>query len=78
MGAKCVSLVVNFFLYLYEAVFIQRLLEKKEKKLGVSFHCYKDDFLSFTNAWFYDVLDHIDPNELEIKNTTDTKVCLKP
>lgn len=73
MGAKCVSLIVNFFLYLYEAVFIQRLLEKKEKKLGVFFHCYKDDFLSFTNACFYDVLI-----ELEIKNTTDTKVRLKP
>ena len=33
-GTNCVPLLVNLFLYLYEADFIQGLLKKNEKKLA--------------------------------------------
>ena len=75
MGTNCAPLLADLFLYSYEADFIQGLLKKKEKKLAQSFNYsfrYIDDVLSLNNARFIDYVHHIYPNELEIKDTTDT------
>jgi hypothetical protein len=66
--------LVDLFLYLYEADFIQGLLKNNEKKLARSFNFtfrYIDDVLSLNNSMLGDFVDRIYPVELEIKNTTD-------
>jgi hypothetical protein len=75
MGANCVPLLADLFLYSYEADFIQGLLKKNEKKLARSFNFtfrYIDDVLSLNNFGFGDFVDRIYPIEPEIKDTTDT------
>jgi len=69
------SALADLFLYLYEADFIQGLLTKNEKKLALSFNstfCYIDDVLSISNYKFGDVVDHLYPVEIEIKDTIET------
>ena len=75
MGTNCAPLLVDLFLYSYEANFIQGLLKKNEKKLARFFNFtfrYTDDVLSLNNSKFDDFVDRIYPTELEIKDTTDT------
>ena len=75
MGTNCAPLLADLFLYSYEAEFIQGLLKKNDKKLAQSFNFtfrYIDDVLSLNNSKFGDYVDRIYPNELEIKDTTDT------
>ena len=75
MGANCVPLLTDLFLYSYKADFIQRFLKKNEKKMTRSFNVtfrYIDDVLSLNNSRFSDIVDCIYPIELEIKDTTDT------
>jgi hypothetical protein len=51
------------------------LRKKKENKWCPSFNFtfrYIDDILSLTNSTFGDFVDPIYPNELEIKDTTNT------
>ena len=75
MGTNCAPLPTDWFLYSYEADFIEGLLKKNEKKLGRSFNFmfrYIDDVLSLNNSRFGDFVDRIYPIELEIKNTIDT------
>ena len=75
MVTNCTPVLVDLFLYSYEADFIQGLLQKKENKLARSFNFtfrYIDDVLSLNNSRFVDFVDHIYPIELEIKDTTDT------
>ena len=75
MGTNCAPLLADLFLYSYEAKFLQGLLQKKDKKLAQSFNFsfrYIDDVLSLNNPKFTDYLHLIYPNELEIKETTDT------
>ena len=76
MGTNCAPLLADLFLYTYEAEFIQTLVKSKKKKLAQSFNLtfrYIDDVLSLSNTKFEDHLHLIYPNELEIKNTTDTQ-----
>ena len=76
MGTNCALLLADLFLYTYEAEFIQTLVKSKKKKLAQSFNLtfrYIDDVLSLSNTKFEDHLHLIYPNELEIKNTTDTQ-----
>ena len=71
MGTNCAHLLVDLFLYSYEADFTQGLLKKHEKNLARSFNFtfrYIDDVLSR----FGDFIDRIYPIELEIKDTTAT------
>ena len=71
--ANCAPLFL--FLYSYEADVIQELLKKNEKKLSRSFNFtfrYIDDVLSLINSRLCDFVDCIYPNELEIKDSTDT------
>ena len=59
----------------YEAVIIQELLKKNEKKLNRSFiftFRYIEDVRSLTNSRFGDFVDRLHPIELEINDTTDT------
>jgi hypothetical protein len=64
-----------WWIYSYEADFIQWLLKKNEKKLARSFNFtfrYINYVLSLNNSRFGDFVDRIYPIELEIKDTTDT------
>ena len=74
LGTKCAPLLTDFFLYLYEADYIQGLLKKNEKKLARSFNFtfrYIDDVLLLNNSRFGDFVDRIYSFEFEIKDTTD-------
>ena len=73
MGTNCAPLLADLFLYSYEADFIQGFLKKNEKKLARSFNFtfrYIDNVLSLNSSRFGDFV------EIEIKDTTDTYVCL--
>ena len=62
-------------MYSYEAEFIQGLQLKGEKHLAQSFNFtfrYIDDVLSLNNNRFEDFVDIIYPDELEIKDTTES------
>ena len=69
-GTNCAPLLVDLFLYLYEADFIQGLLKKNEKMLARSFNFtfrYIDDVLSLNNFRFGNFVDLIYPIEIEKK-----------
>ena len=81
MGTNCAPLLVDLFLYSYEANFIQGLLKKNEKKLARFFNFtfrYTDNVLSLNNSKFDDFVDRIYPIELEIKDTTEGRLRTKP
>jgi hypothetical protein len=68
-------LLADLFLYSYEAEFVQKLLKDNNKKLAVSFNHtfrYIDDVLSINNHNFHNYVHLIYPNELEIKDTTES------
>ena len=72
---SCVPLLTDWFLYSYEADFIQWLLKKREKKLALSFvfsFGYIVGVLALNNSEAGDFVDHIYSIEFEIKDTTDT------
>jgi hypothetical protein len=59
----------------YEAEFVQKLLRDNNKKLAVSFnHTFKyiDDVLSINNHNFHNSVHLIYPDELEIKDATES------
>jgi len=75
MCTNCAPLLTDLFLYSYEAVFIQGILKKNEKKLARSSNFtfrYIDNVLSLNNSRFGHFVDRIYPIELKIKVTTDT------
>ena len=75
MGTNCAPLLADWFLYYFEADFMQVLLRKKDKKLAISFNStfrLIDNVLSLNNSKFGDYVERIYPIELEIKDTTDT------
>ena len=75
MGTKCASLLVDIFLYSYEAEFIQSLLSAGKKHWASQFNLayrYIDDVLSINNPDFENYLGHMYPAELEIKDTTES------
>jgi hypothetical protein len=75
MGTNCASLLADLFLYSYEAEFVQKLLRDNNKKLAVSFNHtfrYIDDVLSINKHNFHNYAHLIYPNELEIKDITES------
>ena len=75
MGTNCAPLLADLFLYSYESAFIQKLMKSGQKKLAQSFNYtfrYIDDVLSINNKQFADHIPSIYPEELEIKNTTES------
>jgi hypothetical protein len=74
MGTNCAPLLADLFLYSYDAEFIQKLLHEN-KPLAVAFNStfrYIDDVLLINNDQFHSYVDPIYPNELEIKDTTES------
>jgi hypothetical protein len=68
--------LADLFLHAYEADFFQWLLKNKDRTLTQTFNSsfrYIDDVLTLNNSRFCDYLHRIFPNELEIKETTDTQ-----
>ena len=75
MGTNCAPLLVEIFLYSYEAEFIQSLLSTGKKKIASQFNFtyrYIDDVLSINNPDFENYLGQMYPAELEIKDTTES------
>jgi hypothetical protein len=75
MGTNCDPLLADLFLYSYEAEFIQKLLQEKNKPLAVAFNStfrYIDDVLSINNDQIHSYIDSIYPSGLEIKDTTES------
>jgi len=73
IGTNCVPLLADMFLYV--ADFIPGLLRKNAKKITLSFNFtvrYIDDFLLLNNSKFGVYVDRTYPNDLEIKDNTDT------
>jgi hypothetical protein len=76
VGTNCAPLLADLFLHVYEADFLQGLLKYKDRELAQTFNSsfrYIDNVLSLNNARFGDYLHRIYPNELEVKDTTDTQ-----
>jgi hypothetical protein len=62
MGTNWAPLLIDLFLYSYEADVTQRLLKKKEKKITLSFNFtfrFIDDVLSLNNSQLGDYVDRI-------------------
>jgi hypothetical protein len=75
MGTNCAPMLANLFLYSFEAEFIQNILHEKNKHLAVTFIStfrYIDDVLSINNDPFNSYVNSIYPNELYIKDTTES------
>ena len=75
MGTNCVPILVDIFLYSYEAEFIQSLLSTGRKQLASRFNFkyrYIDNVLSINNPEFENYLGQRYPIELEIKDTTES------
>ena len=75
MGTNCAPLLADLFLYSYESEFIQNLISQKKKNVALSFnHTYRyiDDVLSLSNLNFDKYVSLIYPEELEIKNSTES------
>ena len=75
MGTNCAPLLAHLFLYSYEAEFVQKLLRDNNKKLAVSFNHtfrYIDDVVCINNHNFHNHVHLIYPEELEIKDTTES------
>ena len=73
---NCAPLLADLFLHSYEAEFIQNLLKSGHKKLAKQFNFtfrYIDDVLSLNNSRFSDNLHLMYPEEMKIKNTTDSR-----
>jgi hypothetical protein len=75
MGTNYAPLLAGLFLYSYEAEFCQKLLQDNNKKLAVSFNHtfrYIDDVQFINNHNFHNYVQLIYPDELEIKDTTES------
>jgi hypothetical protein len=75
MGTNCVPLLADLFLYSYEAEFVHKLLLDNNKKLAVSFNHifrYINDVLLINNHNFHNYVHLIYPDELGIKDTTES------
>jgi len=71
MGRNCASLLADLLLYAYETDFLQGLLKNKDRKLAETVVV-----LPQNNSRFGDYLHLIYPNELDLKDTTDTYIDL--
>jgi hypothetical protein len=75
MGTNFVPLLADLFLYSYETEFVQKLLQDSNKKLAVFLNHtfrYIVDIRSINNHDFHNYVHLIYPDELEIKDTTES------
>ena len=78
MATNWAPLLVDIFLYSYEAEFIQSLLSAGRNRLASQFNFtyrYIDGVLSINNPDFDNYLGRMYPSELEIKDTTEQHFC---
>jgi hypothetical protein len=64
MGTNCAPLLVDLFLYSYEAEFIQMLLHEKKKSLAVALNStfrYIEDILYINNNQFHSYVKEVVP-----------------
>ena len=66
MGTNCASLLADLFLHSYEAEFVQKLL--RDNNINHTFRY----ILSINNHKFHNYVHLIYPDELEIKDTTES------
>ena len=81
MGTNCVPLLVDIFLYSYEADFIHSLLSTGRKQLAFRLNLtyrYIDDVLSIHNPEFEHYLGQMQTVELEIKHNREHHFCILP
>jgi hypothetical protein len=75
MGTKCAPLLAYLIFYSYEAEFVKKLSQNNNEKQTVSFkHAFRyiDDVLSINNHNFHNYDHLIFPDELEIKDITES------
>ena len=75
MGTICAPLLADLLLYSYESEFLQKLVKDKKIHEAKAFNFtyrYSDDVLSIYYSRFASFLPLIYPQELEVKDTTDT------
>ena len=75
MGTNCAPLLADIFLYSYEAKFIQTFLSTGRTQLVSKFNFtyrYIDDVFYINNSDFENYLGQMYPDELEIKDTSES------
>ena len=76
MGTDCAPLLADLFLYTYEYDFLDTLTKSNQLHLAKRFNFsmrYIDDLLSLDNKHFAKFVDEIYPDELELKETTESQ-----
>ena len=76
MGTDCAPLLADLFLHFYEFKFINKVMKDKStyflaKMFNNTFR-YIDDLMCLNNKHFSEFIDKIYPNELELKETTES------
>ena len=75
MGTNCAPLLAGLFLYSYENEFLDKLIKETKRKLARKFNLsyrYIDDFISFNNKRFKELISDIYPKEFTIPETTES------
>ena len=73
MGTNCAPLLADLFLYSYENEFLDKLIKEGKRKLARKLNLsYIDDFISFNNKRFKELISDIYPKELTISETTES------
>ena len=77
MGTDCAPLLADLFLHFYEFKFINKVMKDKStyflaKMFNNTFR-YIDDLMCLNNKHFSEFIDKIYPNELELKETTESQ-----
>ena len=78
MGTDCAPLVANLFLFYYEYRYMRNMI-KTNLMLAKRFSNttrYIDDLLTLNNTSFDSAIDDIYPEELKLKNTSESPTTL--
>ena len=77
MGTNCALLVADLFLFCYERDFMKSLSRENQADIIEAFNStsrYLDDLLNIDNIYFDQMVDRINPTELQLNraNSSDT------
>ena len=78
MGTNCAPLVADSFLFCYERDFMKSLLRENQTDIIEACNStsrYLDDLLNIDNIYLYQIVDRINPTELQLNraNSSDTE-----